>query len=317
MSTMTLGNGLHDPNFSPWQLGAPLYMPAYHLDLLKISRGEKLPTLRTMIFCTEDAIAANELERSLQTIALCLQQRTEQRQDCFRFIRVRTPEVLARILALPHIEHIDGFVLPKFNDAVFNAYFDQLKGTHFKVMPTLETKDVFDVGALAELRAALLQDNIVKHVLMLRIGGNDLMNLLGLRRPKGHTLYETPMGYLIAQLVTIFKPYGFHLSAPVCEFFADTATLIKEINLDLSYGLTGKTAIHPSQVSMIEAAYQVEREDYEIALHLTKKDVPAVFKMHNAMCEVATHYQWGQSILARKACYGVKMSPCSESCISV
>ena len=165
---MTLGNGLHDPNFSPWQLGAPLYMPAYHLDLLKISRGEKLPTLRTMIFCTEDAIAANELERSLQTIALCLQQRTEQRQDCFRFIRVRTPEVLARILALPHIEHIDGFVLPKFNDAVFNAYFDQLKGTHFKVMPTLETKDVFDVGALAELRAALLQDNIVKHVLAKR-----------------------------------------------------------------------------------------------------------------------------------------------------
>ena len=54
-------------------------------------------------------------------------------------------------------------------------------------------------------------------ILVLRIGGNDLLNLLGLRRQRGHTLYETPLGAVIARLVTTFKPHGFRLSAPVFE----------------------------------------------------------------------------------------------------
>jgi hypothetical protein len=28
--------------------------------------------------------------------------------------------------------------------------------------------------------------------------------------------------------------------------------------------------------------------------------------MHNAMCEVATHQQWAESIINRQMCYGVK-----------
>jgi citrate lyase beta subunit len=40
----------------------------------------------------------------------------------------------------------------------------------------------------------------------LRIGGNDLMKLIGIRRPRDRTIYQTPIGYVIANLVTIFKP---------------------------------------------------------------------------------------------------------------
>ena len=83
--------------------------------------------------------------------------------------------------------------------------------------------------------------------------------------------------------------------------------LQKEIALDLAYGLTGKTAIHPDQVPMIEFAYAVDKADYDMALSLVKSDAPAVFRMHNAMCEVATHQQWSQTILNRQACFGVKM----------
>ena len=190
--------------------------------------------------------------------------------------------------------------------AVFHAYFDQLQGTPFKVMPTLETKEVFDFNAMTELRKGLLQDDIAQRILMLRIGGNDLMNLLGIRRPRSFTLYETPIGNVIAQLVTIFKPYGFSLSAPVFEYLDDVATLQKEIQLDLAHGLIGKTAIHPTQVPAIESAYAVDVEDYEMAISLSDREAPAVFKMHNAMCEVATHQQWAESIINREMCYGVK-----------
>jgi citrate lyase beta subunit len=258
-----------------------------------------------MIFCTEDALSSSQVDSSLRHLGLCLQGFRETSQR-FRFIRARNPEVLSRLLELPNIEKIDGFVLPKFNSEVFEAYEHQLRGTTFKIMPTLETKDVFSAQAMIELRDALLQSTILPQILMLRLGGNDLMNLLGLRHPRGLTLYDTPMGAVMAQLVTIFKPYGFALSAPVFEYLNDTQTLQKEIRLDLAHGLIGKTAIHPTQIATIETAYAVCEQDYEMALHITDSQAPAVFKMHNAMCEVATHHQWATDILHRQAYYGIE-----------
>jgi len=293
------------PLISPWSLGAPLYMPGNRRDLIDIANGEKYSALRTMIFCTEDAIAQADVDSCVRHLGLCLQgfRRAPER---FRFIRARNPEVLARLLDLPNIGLIDGFVLPKFTLTNFNAYFDQLQHTPFLVMPTLETQDVFDSSAMLALRDALLQKAVRSRILMLRIGGNDLMNLLGIRRPRALTVYDTPLNAVIAQLVTIFKPYGFALSAPVFEYLDDSATLLQEIQRDLAYGLIGKAAIHPKQIATIESAYAVSREDYEMALGLTDKAAPAVFKMHNAMCEVATHLQWSESILERHRYYGVQ-----------
>jgi citrate lyase beta subunit len=270
--------------------------------------------LRSMIFCTEDAVSTIDVDSCLRHLGLCLQGFKESPHR-YRFIRARNPEILARLLALPHIEKIDGFVLPKFNESVFHAYFDQLKGTPFKVMPTLETQDVFDSSAMTELRQTLLQKDIAERIITLRIGGNDLMNLLGLRRARSCTLYETPLGNVISQLVTIFKPYGFSLSAPVFEYLNDVVTLQKEISLDLAHGLIGKTAIHPIQVPLIESAYAVDNEDYEMAHALCDQTAPAVFRMHDAMCEVATHQQWAENILNRQHCYGLNDNLPLKECI--
>ncbi len=297
---------------SPWQLGAPLYMPAHRPDLMAIANGEKLPYLRTMIFCTEDAILNKEIKHSLRQLKDCLAALKTTAEPRFRFIRVRHPKLLAQLLQLSGIEKIDGFVLPKFNEAVFNAYFDQLANTDFKIMPTLETKEVFDVGAMQALRDALLQEAIVQQVLMLRVGGNDLFNLLGIRRTRGLTLYDTPLAHVIAQLLTIFKPYDFHLSAPVFEYLNDIETLRREIHIDLAYGLTGKTAIHPEQVALIESAYAVSADDYQMALSICEEHAPAVFKMHNAMCEITTHQRWARDILNRQRSFGVVVSDATQ-----
>jgi citrate lyase beta subunit len=292
-------------SFSPWCLGAPLYMPGNRRDIMEIANGEKYSMLRSMIFCTEDAVSRTDVDSCVRHIGLCLQGFRDSSHR-FRFIRARNPDILARLLDLPDIEKVDGFVLPKFNVDVFHAYFDQLQGTPFKVMPTLETREVFDFNAMTELRQGLLQDDIAQRILMLRIGGNDLMNLLGIRRPRSCTIYETPVANVIAQLLTIFRPYGFSLSAPVFEYLDDPETLQKEMKLDLAYGLTGKAAIHPTQVPAIESAYAVDVEDYEMALSLSDREAPAVFRMHNAMCEVATHQQWATGIINRQLCYGIK-----------
>lgn len=296
---------------SPWCLGAPLYMPANHRDIIDIANGEKFSMLRSMIFCTEDAVSNAEVDSCVRHLGLCLQGFKAAPQH-FRFIRARNPEILARLLDLPHIEKIDGFVLPKFNTDNLNAYFDQLQGTPFSLMPTLETREVFDAQAMLELRQALLQSALLPQIFMLRIGGNDLMSLLGIRKPRALTIYDTPIGHVISQLVTIFKPYGFSLSAPVFEYLDDVGSLQKEIQLDLAHGLTGKTAIHPSQIAQIESMFAVDPEDYEMALSLNDQAAPAVFKMHNAMCEVATHRQWGEGILNRHRYYGLQTMPLNK-----
>jgi len=102
-----------------------------------LRQWRKIGSLAVDDFCTEDAVSHAEVDSSLRHLGLCLQgfRDTPTR---FRFIRARNPEILARLLDLPDIEKVDGFVLPKFNEANFHAYFDQLQGTPFKVMPTLE-----------------------------------------------------------------------------------------------------------------------------------------------------------------------------------
>ena len=70
----------------------------------------------------------------------------------------------------------------------------------------------------------------------LRIGGNDLMHALGVRRTPGRTLYEGPLERVIGMLVGVFKPYGFMLSSPVYEVFDDLTTLAREVSRTSNMG---------------------------------------------------------------------------------
>ena len=82
--------------------------------------------------------------------------------------------------------------------------------------------------------------------------------------------------------------------------------LDQEVIEDLAHGLIGKTAIHPSQVELIEKHYRVSEEDVEMALRIIDKDSPAVFKMHNTMCEVATHSSWANRVVAQARIFGTR-----------
>ena len=284
-------------------LGASLYVPATHPKLCAIAAGQKLAQLRSLIFCTEDAVHARDLQSALANLALALQALcpAPQRQ---RFVRVRSPEVLQHLLALPGIEHIDGFVLPKATAANLPDYLRLLTTTRHSLMPTLESVEVFDDQELQRLRQLLLQPAWRARILVLRIGGNDLLNLLGLRRQRGHTLYETPVGSVIARLVTTFKPHGFLLSAPVFEYLDDDATLEREVRQDLLHGLTGKTAIHPDQVPRIERHYSARHSDLAAARRILDPNAAGVFQFDNAMCEPTTHRNWALSVVQAEQHYG-------------
>lgn len=68
----------------------------------------------------------------------------------------------------------------------------------------------------------------------------------------------------------------------------------------------GKTAIHPSQISIIQDMFRVSLEDLNCAKLIVNDLAPAVFKHNDAMCEPATHYKWAVNILDRAKWNGVR-----------
>ena len=284
-------------------LGASLYVPANHKDLARIANGEKLPDARSLIFCLEDAIADRELSWSLFNLSVVLaNMRSEVTAE--RFVRVRNPEVMERVLAMPGAEKLSGFVLPKITRHNFDTYFRLVRDTSHVLMPTLETAEVFSDSEMQQLRAVFEAPGVRHRILALRIGGNDLLALLGLRRPRGMTIYRTPLGSVIARLVTTFRPWGFALTAPVFEYLDLPELLDQEVLEDLAHGMIGKTAIHPTQIALIEQHYQVRPQDLAVARAILDDASPAVFRMDDAMCEVATHRAGAERLVEQSNRFG-------------
>ncbi|HES77159.1 MAG TPA: ATP-binding protein [bacterium] len=285
------------------RLGASLYVPTTHPDLALIAEGNKYPFLRSVIFCTEDAVSERDLEEALDNLRHTLA-RMPSYSPTLRFVRVRNLAVMQRIIGMSGHEKLDGFVIPKATRHNIESYLAPIAHTRHWLMPTLETHEVFCEREMRMLRRKLGEPHIQPRILALRIGGNDLLALLGIRRPRHVTIYRTPLGGIIARLVTTMRPHGFHLTAPVFEHMDRPELLAEEVNEDLLHGLIGKTAIHPNQVPLIESHYRVCPNDVEAAQIILQEHSPAVFSHGGSMCEVSTHQSWAKAILTRVQAFG-------------
>lgn len=286
---------------NPWALGATLYTPATHSHLGEVLAGQRLESARSLVVCLEDAVREDEVECGLENLGRATTVWRASAQH--RFIRVRNPDMVARIVRTVPWRMFVGLVLPKVTAANLSEYVRHLPDDcPWVVMPTLETAEVFDTQDLRQIRQQLRA--IQERVLMLRIGGNDLLHQLGMRRPKSGTIYDTPLDTAICRLVQMFKPDGYHLSAPVFEMVDRMELLEEEVEQDLAHGLTCKTAIHPSQIAVIESWYSVPHQDAEQAEAILDPSAPAVFRLHGTMCEPATHRRWAEQMRARAEFYG-------------
>jgi citrate lyase beta subunit len=291
-------------------MGASLYVPANHKHLMGMANGERCAHVRSLIFCTEDAIAERDLSYALFNLSVTLAN-LRPRDDAERFVRVRNVDVMERVLAMPGADMLSGFVIPKATRHNLDAYLRLVRHTEHMLMPTLETADVFDETEMRLLRSALEAPGVRARILALRIGGNDLLALLGLRRPRTMSIYRTPLGPVIARLVTTFRPYGFVLTAPVFEYLDLPELLDQEVAEDIAYGMVGKTAIHPDQIAPIEQHYRVRSRDLAAAEAILHQDSPAVFRLHDAMCEVATHRAWAERTILQSKVFGACQNECA------
>src|SRR3546814_11344716 len=67
-----------------------------------------------------------------------------------------------------------------------------------RIMPTIEGEEAFDRSALARLCDQLQPYS--ERVSAVRIGGNDILALLGIRRSRYRTAYDGPLGNVIRDI---------------------------------------------------------------------------------------------------------------------
>ena len=290
-------------------LGGSLYCPATRTDLIALGNG-KLPRLRSLIYCLEDAVHEHQLEYALENLRWTLPQLDLPGPT--RFIRVRNPRIAEQVSDFEGLSAIAGVVVPKLTLANLDDYLDAIH-PNLNLMLTLETQEVFSVNEMERLRDALLERHLGSRIVSLRIGGNDLLSLLGLRRQRNQTVHEGVLGFTIAQLVNVFRPYGFNLTSPVYEVFDDPITLQRESIQDLERGLFGKTIIHPTQIDVIERTYRVAQRDLEQAELILQPHAEAVFALDGTMCEVSTHRAWAERMMLQAAIYGIQATSQSNS----
>ena len=104
------------------------------------------------------------------------------------------------------------------------------------------------------------------------------------------------------------------VSGPVFEYYNGEnwrTGLRKECEKDVIAGFIGKTAIHPKQISIINDALKVFKEDYDDAKEILNWDErDSAYVKGNVtgsrMNEVKTHYNWATRTMALADYYGVK-----------
>lgn len=285
------------------ELGATLYIPVHHPRLADLLAGAN-PDLRSVVICLEDSLHEADVSAAQAVFCETLRALAEAPPQLIAYTRPRGPDMLTWMQAQPGIERLAGFVLPKVTTANLAGWLARLETTGHGIMPTIESAEAFDRTALAAMARAL--QPLGERVHAVRIGGNDILNVLGVRRSRTRTAYDGPLGLAIATMASVFLPEGMALSAPVFEHYAQSDLLREEVARDLEHGLLTKTAIHPVQVGIIHEALRPSARDADEARAILAREAQAVFGHGGSMCEPTTHSRWAAGVLDRMQVHGVR-----------
>ncbi len=283
-------------------LGATLYIPVQHPRLPELLAGAN-PDLRSVVICLEDSLHEADVGAAQEVFTAILRMLEAVPPQLIVYTRPRSPAMLSWMQAQPGIARLAGFVLPKITTANLADWLARLEGFLHGIMPTIESAEAFDRAALTRLAGALAP--LGEQVHAVRIGGNDILNVLGVRRSRERTAYDGPLGLAISTMASVFLPEGLALSAPVFEHYAQTDLLREEVARDLEHGLLTKTAIHPSQVAIIHEALRPAASEVEDARAILAREARAVFGQGGSMCEPTTHARWAAGVLDRAGVHGI------------
>ncbi|MFF2328920.1 MULTISPECIES: HpcH/HpaI aldolase/citrate lyase family protein [unclassified Streptomyces] len=218
-------------------------------------------------------------------------------------------------------------------------------GRRLFAMPVLESPELLHLESRREALQGIARtvDRYRERVLALRLGVTDFCSAYGLRRAPDMTAYDVQIvGAVIADVVNVLgraDGTGFTITGPVWEYFRlqermfkpqlrrspflegraedlrttliehDLDGLLREIELDRTNGLLGKTCIHPSHVAPVHALSVVSHEEFSDAEDILRPERNGGGVMRsvytNKMNEVKPHRAWAERTLQRAEAFGV------------
>ncbi|MCM1988289.1 HpcH/HpaI aldolase/citrate lyase family protein [Oceanirhabdus seepicola] len=313
-----------------YSIGALLYTSALREDLLNSLINLRFQNCNSVAICLEDATDSNNILNAEKNVFKFFKEvhRLQKKDNTFIernlpliFLRVKNPQQLKKILENYPLDCLCGFIVPKISIDNCNLYFplvdDFNKANNKKlfVLPVLESKSIaYKETRLEELiKLKNYFDKYKDLILNIRIGATDLSGILGIRRNKEHTIYDVGVvSDCIYDIINVFKRDEYVISGPVYEYFNNSkifqpSTFIKEIKLDITNGLTGKTVIHPKQVFSVNASLVVSKEEYSDAIDIVTSNEDGVIRStyRNKMNEIKPHTIWATNILKRAKIMGV------------
>ena len=312
-----------------YRVGALLYCPANREGIAKSVIKQRFGKKYSLAFCLEDTIredgvaeAEEKLKESIAEIYRASREKVFYLPQVF--IRVRCSAQIPRLMKEfgEASQLITGFILPKFSMENADAYIEavlRVNETSLKpvyMMPIYESPSIIDLRNRYEILYGLKEklDRIEELVLNIRVGGNDLCHMFGFRRGSGKSIHRiSPIANIFSDILTVYG-MDYVISGPVWEYYDgpgwDTG-LFKELADDRLCGFVGKTVIHPKQIELVNAAYQVSRKDFEDAkdvLGWNPDDRSLVSGSHagERMNEYKTHTNWAERTLFLAEAYGVR-----------
>lgn len=312
-----------------YSVGGLLYTPGNNTDIAHALLSQKFPLPYSLAFCLEDTVPDHLVEQAESTLLNTLGQiHTALEQSPLPlpqfFIRVRNGEQMKsfhqRAGSLAKL--LTGYIASKFSMENCRGYLETLNAINTDpkhpvfLMPIYESASLIDPSLRIPLLLSLKEElkALEPFILGLRVGGNDLCHIFGLRRRATENIYQIrPVADIFTDLVSVYGR-DYVISGPVWEYFGGPhwqEGLEKEMALDSLAGFTGKTLIHPNQLPVFQACSQVDNGDYLDAKAILSWDpkAPSLVSADPSktrMNEYKTHFHWAQKILYLAECFGVK-----------
>ena len=326
---------LSERDLLQYALGGLMYTPAHNPRASELLINKKYDHLHSMAFCLEDAIADGTEKAAIEQLTKTfseLNQAIESDVICksslpYLFVRVKYPEQMYNVFnMIGKYGLLKGIIFPKFDVTNASEYLYALEKINHEsdsaiyAMPILESDQIADISSRVSSLSSLknMLDDTRESVLNIRIGGNDFSSRYGIRREVTDTIYDIKViSDIISDIVNVFA-VDYVVSAPVWEYFGQCASksvqwaegLRREAKKDILNGLIGKTAIHPTQLPVIDEVLAVTSDDYNDAISILNwnDSLLAVAKSHagNRMNEQKVHGRWAKKILIRSAIYGIR-----------
>ena len=311
-----------------YNIGPLLYTPATDTNLFDKLKEQSWGNHYSLALCLEDAIddsAVDQGEKNIIENMRKLYENIEQLDFIPQiFIRVRYPHQITKLFKGLGRSAVllRGFIIPKFSAYNGQSFIDEIMyindaSAHtIYFLPILEGSDLIShTTRFAALQATY--EMLMKHkeyVINVRVGGNDLCNIFGVRRNVNETIYDIrSVSTILNDIVSVFFQ-DFVISGPVWEYFSGENEswkkgLLQEMRLDSLNGFTGKTVIHPNQIPVVLEGMKISQQDLVDAVQILtfESDLLQVSKSASGtrMNEMKTHINWAKKQIILANLYGV------------